>query len=371
MKRLQYSFMDQSLENLSRTFTSSIEEVSIIAIGNPIVDITAKIDSDDTIHNLGLEWGKTIFANENNVHFFKELEMRPEVTYTPGGSIQNTLRVASWCLSNDPKYKGKIKLTMLGCVGNDLYKGKIINSFNESGVSFILETVPNMQTSRCGIGVKKNKRCLLTEIRASKCLSEEFVEKHKDEIYSHNALLLEGYFLQEKFHICKSLCDEFNKEKKLVILTLGAAFMVQFFNDKIIEIANKADLIIGNMGEAEIFAGGRGADFRETFANVHKKLSPKDRTLVVTCGQCGVFCSKYNYKRAQLEFVLQCFPTPIENEEILDHNGAGDAFLGGFLTNYLRKKNLNSCCKLGNNVASIILRNIGCTFPKNKEMNLD
>ena len=36
---------------------------SLIAIGNPIVDITVTIDKD-TIQNCGLEWGHTVFNND-------------------------------------------------------------------------------------------------------------------------------------------------------------------------------------------------------------------------------------------------------------------------------------------------------------------
>lgn len=365
----------QSNQNLAMSISQNIPANSnftdsLIAIGNPIVDITTEITSE-TIHRLGLEWGRTVFANEKNIDFYKELEKRPEVTYTPGGSIQNTLRVASWCLRMDENNKDKFKITMLGCVGEDLYKDKIVNSLKDSGVYPLLQIMPNMQTSRCGVGIYKKERCLLTEIRASNKLSEDFVEQHKEEIYSHKALLLEGYFVQDKYNLCKTLCENFDKDNKIIILTLSAVFMVQNFKDKMIELANKSTLIIGNIEEAEELAGGKGANFQETFTKIHSKLSPKDRTLVITCGSSGVLCSKYNYEANQLEFILQYFPIMVKNEEIVDLNGAGDSFLGGFIANYLRGKDLNSCSKLGNNAAGVILRNVGCTFNKNLKLKLD
>ena len=59
---------------------------------------------------------------------------------------------------------------------------------------------------------------------------------------------------------------------------------------------------------------------------------------------------------------------------IVDLKGAGDDFLGGFLAMYLkgnRGNRLFSCCKTGNDAASVILRNVGCTYPKNLKLNLD
>ena len=58
----------------------------------------------------------------------------------------------------------------------------------------------------------------------------------------------------------------------------------------------------------------------------------------------------------------------IKMEDIVDLNGAGDAFLGGFLSQYMQGKSLEACCKGGNDAASIILKSIGCTFPKNAKI---
>ena len=345
---------------------------SVIALGNPIVDITVQIDKD-TIQNYGLEWGRTVFNNDLTQKFLDDINKKPIVTYTPGGSIMNTLRVCSWCLHMNQNDAGKYKITMLGAVGNDVYKDKIINSLKEAKVEPLLE-FKQQKTSICGVGIYKKDRCLVPDIQASKNISKEFIEDKKNEIFNHEVLLIEGYFLRENFDLCKFLCEEFNREQKLVILTLSAVTIVQQYLDKIKEIANMCDMIIGNMEETEVLAGGKNAVFQETYEKVHKILSPRNRLLVVTCGSHGVYCSKYNYKSMRLELILQCFPNFVKNDEIVDLNGAGDAFLGGFLAMYLkgnRDNRLFSCCRVGNDAASVILRNVGCTYPKNLKLNLD
>ena len=370
----EMSMSGQDFSNYIKSQTMSQVHVadSVIALGNPIVDITVQIDKD-TIQNFGLEWGRTVFNNEITQKFLDDLDKRPIVTYTPGGSIMNTLRVCSWCLNMNPNDAGKFKLTMLGAVGNDVYKDKIINSLKEAKVETLLE-FKQQKTSKCGVGIYKKDRCLVPDIQASKNISKEFIEDKKNEIFNHDVLIIEGYFLRENFDLCKYLCEEFNREQKLVILTLSAVVIVQQYLDKIKEIANMCDMIIGNMEETEILAGGKNAVFQETYEKVHRILSPRNRLLVVTCGSHGVYCSKYNYKSMRLELILQCFPNFVKNDEIVDLNGAGDAFLGGFLAMYLkgnRDNRLFSCCKAGNDAASVILRNIGCTYPKNIKLNFD
>ena len=345
---------------------------SLIALGNPIVDITVSIDKD-TLQNYGLEYRGTIFCNEKTQKFLEELDKRPIVTYTPGGSVMNALRVCSWCLNMNPNESGKHRITMLGAVGNDIYKDKIFNSLKDAKVEPMLEILQE-RTSRCGVGIYKKDRCLVPDIQASKKLSKEFIEEKLDSIYQHDILLIEGYYLKENFDLCKFLCQEFKKQNKLVILTLSAVCIVQYHIDKIKEIADMSDMVIGNMEETEVFAGGKNAIFQDTYEKVHKMLSPRNRLLVVTCGSHGVYCSKYNYQSMRLDLILQCFPNFVKNDEIVDLNGAGDAFLGGFLAMYLKGNTNNklfSCCKAGNDAASVILRNVGCTYPKNFKLNLD
>lgn len=50
----------------------------------------------------------------------------------------------------------------------------------------------------------------------------------------------------------------------------------------------------------------------------------------------------------------------VSQEEIVDSNGAGDAFVGGFLAQLVAGRNLEECIKCGQWAASISLRHIGC-----------
>ena len=138
---------------------------SLIAIGNPIVDISS--NKEDVIDKFGLKWGETVFANESNVGFFKELEKNKNVKYIPGGSIQNTLRTCAWCLGMEPGRDKTFAITMLGATGKDSYRNKIIDALHFAGVKDLLECIPDKETSRCGVGICKKERCLLPEIRAS------------------------------------------------------------------------------------------------------------------------------------------------------------------------------------------------------------
>ena len=139
---------------------------SLIAIGDPIVDITSEIDTE-IIKKYNMKWGDTVFLDENNDNgVYGELERMPEVRYIPGGAVENSLRVLAWCLNMDPNNKGKFKITMMGCAGDDVYKQKVLNALKELNVNALFEILPGEKTSRWDVGIDRKERFLISKLRA-------------------------------------------------------------------------------------------------------------------------------------------------------------------------------------------------------------
>ncbi len=207
----------------------------------------------------------------------------------------------------------------------------------------------------------------MPQIRASTMLSMEFVQKNIDAISQASILLIEGYFVIEKYDIVLFLTQHFHKLNKQVAFTLSAVFMVDSFPDKMTEISNHSHLIFCNNEEAEAFTKNSSGNWEEISTQIHKMLKPLNRLLVITCGKDPVVISKYDYQEDKLDFVLKSNVFPIKDEEIVDTNGCGDSFVGGFLSNYIQGKPLEKCARAGNWASSVIIRNVGCTYPDNLE----
>lgn len=263
-----------------KKFTKDHPEIkSLLTLGEPIVDITSQIN-DIFIQKYQLKLGAHVLVDEKENDYSKEvfqaLESRPEVGYIPGGSAQNTIRVIAWCLNMEQARRKQFKVSMLGALGDDIYQKKITNSLKEIGVNPILQKIKGDSTSRCGVGVYKKEKLFISQLRASKRLSEEFIEENKDSIFCHQAVLIEGYMIKILFNICKKIVDVFKNQQKLIILSLSATFIVKFHYQKLIEIANDADIIAGNMEEAIELAEHKGKTIQDIFENIFKKLKPKD-----------------------------------------------------------------------------------------------
>ena len=58
------------------------------------------------------------------------------------------------------------------------------------------------------------------------------------------------------------------------------------------------------------------------------------------------------------------YATPaIPEEEMIDFNGAGDAFVGGFIAKLIEGKSIEECVRCGQWAARQIIKRSGCTFP--------
>lgn len=89
--------------------------------------------------------------------------------------------------------------------------------------------------------------------------------------------------------------------------------------------------------------------------NFPKQNEARSRIVVITQGIHPVILVKDG---EITEYPVQELP----KEKIVDTNGAGDAFAGGFMSQYIQGKDLGSCVKCGNWAASQIIQRSGCTF---------
>lgn len=122
------------------------------------------------------------------------------------------------------------------------------------------------------------------------------------------------------------------------------------------------DLLFGNETEAEAFAQEQGwetKDMKEIgklMVQLPKENVQKPRIVIITQGSSPVLL--FRDEETIEEFPVKLLP----REEIVDTNGAGDAFVGGFLSQYVQKKSLETCIKAGIFAARCIIKRSGCTF---------
>lgn len=122
---------------------------------------------------------------------------------------------------------------------------------------------------------------------------------------------------------------------------------------------------LGN--ETEALAYAESHDIKTTdvkqialaLAALPKANAARTRTVVITQGADPTIVARAG---AITEFPV----IPIKTEDIVDSNGAGDAFVGGFLSQLVQGKPIERCVAAGNYVANVVIKRSGPTYPREK-----
>ena len=145
---------------------------------------------------------------------------------------------------------------------------------------------------------------------------------------------------------------------------LSAEFLVQFFKDQMMSVLPHCDIVFGNELEAAAFAATHGlADaslgaVAQHIANLPKADASRPRYCVITNGAEATTCAVSGGAAPTVYSV-----TPVAKESIVDSNGAGDAFVGGFLSVLMRTNAVtDECFEVGHKAAGRIIQVSGTTL---------
>lgn len=300
-----------------------------------------------------------ILAEEKHLKMYDELATFKDVEYVPGGATLNSIRIAQWILQV-PK-----ATTYFGCIADDKY-GKILREKAEGdGVNAQFQyTEKGEPTGTCAVVLTGDKRSLCANLAAANC----FTEDHLD-VASHWSLVEKAqYFYIAGFPltVCPSailrIAKHANETKKTLCMNLSAPFICQFFKDPLLSVLPYVDILFGNETEAEAFSAANEFgtnDKKEIALKIaawKKENKDRSRIVIITQGDQPSLVAK-DGKVTEYPII------PIKQEDIVDTNGAGDAFVGGYLSQLVQGKELDECITCGNYAANLIIQRSGCTFP--------
>ena len=121
------------------------------------------------------------------------------------------------------------------------------------------------------------------------------------------------------------------------------------------------DVIIGNEAEAEAWGSANGladktdlAAVARAIAALPKSNASRPRTVVITQGPKSTTV----VNAADLENPKVFAVTPLKDEEIVDTNGAGDAFAGGFIGGLVLGKSIDECVEAGHKMGAMCVQQV-------------
>merc|ERR1712137_251592 len=172
-----------------------------------------------------------------------------------------------------------------------------------------------------------------------------------------------GFFITVSTESMKLAQAEAAKSGAKYCLNLSAPFLMQVppFKAFIVESLPNVDYLFCNETEAATYAETEGWETTDVkFIATRLSLIPSSkgvkRTVVITQGADPTIVAINGQ-------VTEHAINPLPKEKLVDTNGAGDAYVGGFLAALSKGLSVAECCKAGAYSASVIVQNSGCTYP--------
>lgn len=337
-----------------------------MGMGNPLLDISAEV-GQDFLDKYGVAKGDIILAEEKHQPIYQELADKYSPQHIAGGATQNAIRVAQWMLTANGR-PGETAFT--GCVGTDA-NGKLLETCaSADGVKVHYMKDASTPTGTCAVLVRDGERSLVTNLVAANNFKPSHLETAESKaIYeSASVYYMAGFFLTVSVDSLKIVAEHALANNKTFCLNLSAPFIIDFFGDAVATALEYADFVFCNETEAAAYAKKHelGEDLKEVALKIAaspKKNSATQRTVIFTQGSDSTIVAS-NGK------VEEYAVTSLPKEDLVDTNGAGDAFVGGFLAGLLAKKEMGECVEAGHFAARFIIQQSGCTLSKSCEYKL-
>ncbi len=149
---------------------------------------------------------------------------------------------------------------------------------------------------------------------------------------------------------------------KIFSMNLSAPFVCEYFGERLAACMPYCDYVFGNESEAQTY--GRTKGYGEDIKTIALKTAAQPKASG-TRPRVVVFTQGCDPTIVVVGGVVHEFPVdPLAKELLVDTNGAGDAFVGGFLAQLARGKSHAECVRAGHYAARVIIQRSGCSFPK-------
>ncbi|KAG2224304.1 hypothetical protein INT45_012873 [Circinella minor] len=331
----------------------------LLAMENPLLDIQCNA-TEEILNKYNLKANNAILADESHKALYDEIVEKFDVVYVAGGAAQNTARGAQYLLPpNSTVY--------IGCVSDDKYASAMKEAAAADGLRTNYQITTEAPTGTCGVLITGHNRSLVANLAAAEKFQLEFLKKPENWSIVENAkyYYFGSFFLTHDGGYASALAvsEHAAKENKTFGLNLSAPFISQFFKERLDAIIKNADLLFGNEDEARTYstAAGWGTDDVKEIAKKLAQLpkgNGRPRTVVITQGADETVVAVGD--------AVSVFPvTKVEEKDIVDTNGAGDAFCGGFMGLFAQGiEDAPRCVAAGHYIASLCIKQVGPTFPK-------
>jgi sugar/nucleoside kinase (ribokinase family) len=310
----------------------------LAGVGSPIVDLTAQVPESFLAHVAGEKGGMVLVDDREMGRILSRLEA-PASLSTGGSAANATFNAARLGL----------RTTFVGKLGNDALAAAFIERFGAAGVDvsrFKTGLVPN---ARClALVTPDAQRTMRTCLGAAMTLSPSEItpEDFRGVRHAH----IEGYLVFNEA-LCDAVLNAARAAGCTISLDLSAFEVVNAKRDWMFkQFGRGIDVVFANEDEIRALYPGHGGDY-EALA---RELATHGVIAAVKLGRDGAWIAQ--------EGEVHRNP-PVHLSDVIDTNGAGDAWAAGFLSGFVRGLPLDECGAIASIMGSETVRHLGPLIP--------
>ena len=337
----------QKEETASSVKGTAKKDFGLVVIGGAAVDITAKV-GEDFLKEHGLSHGHGIKTKAKKTDKILQA-MGNETTLSAGGGAANS--AATFAALGG-------KAAFQGVVGKDKHGKVFKKSLKDVGIDATALKKSDRKTTVILVPITPdNERSFASHAGAYKDLSKKTIDKKQ--IANSDSVYVEAYNVSESengYAACIKALKTAKKNNTESFLNLSDANVIRNYAEEIAALIDAADFVIMNKDEAITLEG------TNTVEEAIKSLAEKGIKGIVTAGENGAYVLNDEGRTIE-HFKVQ----KLNSSEIVNHNGAGDAFAGGYLYGRLNGYCNQKAVKLGAAAAREILKTNGARPTKSFE----
>ncbi|ORY42368.1 Ribokinase-like protein [Rhizoclosmatium globosum] len=333
----------------------------LVLLGQPLLDISVSV-SNEELSQFGLKANDMVLASDCHAALFSAVETREDAWFLAGGSAQNSARGAQWLLPAD-------SVAFVGCVGNDAAKETLERVAAKDGLTADFLVHQTLPTGKCAVLITGNNRSMVTDLQASQQLDLHKLKTRWERVENARIFYCTAYLLKDSFDAVLAVAQHATNNNKTFCFNLAAPWIPSVFPNELEQAIYYADYLFGNESEARAYAEANklSATSIDGIA-LHMSTLPKSptsflksRIVVITQGPDPIIIATNGQ--------LLTHPVP-KVSDIVDTNGAGDAFCGGFLAGLVEQRDLNECLEKAVFVANTVLKQQGASYPPKATSNI-
>lgn len=149
------------------------------------------------------------------------------------------------------------------------------------------------------------------------------------------------------------------RKGQVFVLNLSAPFIPQFFKAQLDQLIPFCDYVLGNDSEAKAWAEASGQPDKDDIPAIARAIafstksnSSRPRTVIITQGAESTVSVTALENSTPKVYPVQA----LSDSEIVDTNGAGDAFAGGLLAALVSEKSLDDAIDIGHKMGSMCVQ---------------